>query len=57
MEYIIIMGYTGVKFEAVKSDHGFLETFASWEAAKEVAQQYKDDGYCREYVICQMLDS
>lgn len=51
MEYIVIFDGSTKGHTVLETDSWFLEKFSSYESAKQVAEEWKEAGDCREYAI------
>ena len=51
MEFIIVFDPGTTAHGILEDSHNFIETYADYEAAKAVADEWKDNGDCEEYAI------
>lgn len=51
MEYIIVFDPQQVNASLMEDDHGFTETYASYDSAKADGEAWKRLGDCKSYAI------
>lgn len=51
MEYIVVLNADTKAHSLIEDSHYFIEKFSSYEDAKAEAEQWKQNGDCRDYSI------
>ncbi|HRH59454.1 MAG TPA: hypothetical protein PL045_02740 [Chitinophagaceae bacterium] len=51
MEYIVVLDPDTKAHAVIETSHHFLEKFASYQAAKQEAEFWKNSGDCKSYSI------